>query len=758
MNDTNNSKEFIAKSVGKPLNRPEGKLKVTGQAKYTSDIPVANAIYAVLILSTITRGQIEKIDDSAAKKDPKFISILTHESGIVLNKAPANVMESQPGTGPWLPLQNNEVYFNGQTIGLALAETMESAVRAAELIKVTYREMPNQTNLNNSLNKAEDVKSFAGNPLYTKWGDPNEAIKASEVVFNATYTTPIYHHNPMELHATTAYWEGDNVTIYDTTQGLNQARTNISYLLGIPLEKITIICHFVGGAFGSKFFWSRPALIAAAAKKIGKPIKLVQSRQDLFTSNGHRSPTIQEISLGADKNGKLNAIRHITTCHEGTVGKYIEASGRVTKMLYACPNLEMNHRIVKLDVPSPCPMRAPGEATGTFAIESAMDELAYSLNIDPLQLRLINYTEVNPESGKPFSSKHLKECYLKGAEAFGWSKRSMKPRTMQDGNYLVGWGMATATYPAVRRNASAKIILYADGRAIARSATQDVGTGTYAVLTQITADALALNPALVQFELGNTDYPFGAISGGSTGAATATYSIQKTGAEIIHKLIQLTIVQASSPLFGVDPQDISTDDGKLFLKQEPSKSVTYIDILKQNGLDSISAEEMAGPNMSDPNYKFIAEDPDYKKYAFHSFGVHFVEVKVDKDYGIIRLGKIIGVYDVGRILNHKTAHSQVIGGITMGIGMALLEETLYDESSGRIITRNLADYHVPVNADLNSIEAIFVEHPDTKFGAVGARGLGEIPITGVAAAIANAIFHATGKRVRDLPIVAENLI
>ena len=725
--------------IGKPIERVDGKLKVTGSARYSADFPMSRLAHAYLIESTITCGTIRSFDLTEAKKVKGFIGVLTHKDGIEFRKPkPDEKSGAKSGNGTWMPLQDAKVHYNGQMIAIALAESFEAAREIASLVRVSYEE----TAQNVLLEKAAGSRpeKFFGQELQFKKGDASSVLdSAGDDKIQAAYSTPIYHHNPMEPHATTAIWKNNQLEIYDATQGVSGSAKMLASLFGISDTQVKLISYFLGGGFGCKgFFWPHTALAAAAAKHLHRPVKLVLTRQQMFTSNGHRSRTIQEVSLAAEKNGKLKAIRHKTQMQTSQIAEFVEPCGFSTKMLYASPNIEVSHEIHKVDTGTPCPTRAPGEATGTFALECAMDELAYHLDMDPLKLRLANDTSDNPEDGKPFSSKFLKECYERGAEAFRWSKRQMKPGSMsgstQDGKILVGWGMATATYPAnrVAASASAKVIQDgAHGKFVVTAATQDIGTGTYTIMAQIAAEALDVPMEFVRFELGNSRFPEGPVSGGSQTSASVGSAVRAACLELKTKLDLLA----------------SQTGGK-----------TPSEILSRAGRQELEVETHVEANTRKKEKPKVEGAPDPSRYAFHSFGAHFVEVRINPNTREIRLGKMLGVYDVGRILNAKTARNQCIGGMTWAAGMALMEETIFDPRYGRIVTRNLADYHVPVHADMPEVDVIFIDQPDTKIGPLGSRGLGEISITGMTAAIANAVFHATGKRVRDLPITIEKIL
>jgi xanthine dehydrogenase YagR molybdenum-binding subunit len=716
--------------TGKPIDRREGRLKVTGKARYSADMPAVKCAHAVLVDSTITRGKIKKIVLEAALRVPGVITVLTHQSGLKLN--PAKMDEktnARAGNGQWVPLQDNVVHFNGQQIAIVLADTLEAAIEASSLVKIDYEEETHNVEMARASDTETFPDKFFGQALQVKWGDPEKAIKDQDSVScQALYSTPVEHHNPMEPHATLAVWEGDSLTVFDATQGVVATKAMLAEVLDLSPEKIRVVSYFLGGGFGCKgFFWTHTALAAIASRKIGRPVKLVLTRQQMFSSNGHRSPTVQDVTVSATKDGKLQAIiQHVST-QTSRIADFVEPAVFSTKMLYATPNLHVTQRLVKVDTGTPCPQRAPGEAVGSFAVESALDELAYVLKMDPLQLRLVNDTDINPEDGKKFSSRHLKECFEKGAEIFGWSKRKREPQSMREGPYLVGWGMATASYPANRSPASVKLVIDSSGRASVLSATQDIGTGTYTIMAQIAADALGLPIDKVIFELGSTEFPNAPVAGGSQTAASVGNAVHEA------------CLKAKSELL------------------ESTGSETYGEALRKTGKTKYELVYTSEANTRAPSGSKKG-GPDTSKYSFHSFGAQFAEVRIHRETKEIRLGRMVGAYDVGTVLNAKTARNQCIGGMMWGAGIALMEETQFDSNSGRIVTRNLADYKVPVHADTPPIDVYFADYPDTLFGPIGARGVGELPITGMAAAIANAVFHATGKRIRDLPITPDKLL
>ncbi len=595
-------------------------------------------------------------------------------------------------------------------IAVVVADTLEHAQGGAALVSARYAATGGiAAELADAVATAfAPDKAGPGGPAATARGDHAAGMAAAAKTVDHVYRTPVENHNPMEPHATIAVWQGPAaLTVYDATQGIFAVRARLAKLFGLKPENVRVIDRFVGGGFGCKGSpWSHVALAALAAKSVDRPVKLVVTRPQMFSLVGHRPATIQTVTLGARADGTLTAVRHEVISETSRFDEFVEPSAVASRMLYACDNVSTSHKLVRLDIPTPTFMRAPGESSGLFALESAMDELAVELRMDPLALRLKNYAELDLEERKPYSSKSLRACYELAADRFGWSKRSAAPRSMTRGNRLVGWGMATATYPSRQPAASARVELHTDGTAVVQVGTQDLGTGTYTVMTQIAADALGVPVDNVTFELGDTAYPEGWVSGGSTTAASVGSAVKMACLEAKK---QLAVAQAAGE----------------------SKVVV---VHKTEELEA------------------------RKSYSTHAFGTAFVEVEVDEPLGVVRVSKIVGAYAAGTILNPKTARSQLIGGLVWAVGMTLLEHTARDSRSARATTRDLADYHVPVNADIPDIDVIFVPEHDPYVNHIGVKGIGEIGITGATAAIANAVYHATGTRVRDLPITLDKLL
>ena len=586
------------------------------------------------------------------------------------------------------------------------------------------------------------------NPTTSRRGEPEVALSLAAVKVDKLYRTPVENHNPMETSATVAVWNGDQLTLYDATQWINGAKNVTATMLGIPPENVRTVSYFLGGGFGCKgFTWPHTVLSAVAARKVGRPVKLELTRQQMFTSVGYRAQTLQRVALGASRDGKLVSMIHTNTNLTSPYDEFTEKSAVATPILYACPNVVAAHRLVRINRGTPTSQRAPGEAPGVFALKSAMDELAYALDMDPIELRLVNYADEDPQKKLPWSSKELRACYRQGAERFGWSKRDKRPRSMtaEDG-WLIGYGMATATYPTNRSEAHARVQIMPDGRARGLSGTQDLGTGTYTTMTQVIADILGLPVQRVHFELGDTRMPQAPVSGGSQTSASVGSAVKLAAMAARSKAIQLAISNSASPLHGRAESEIEAREGRLFLRAMPTQGETYADLIKRGGMEMLEAEVGSKPG------------EEKKQYSSHAFGAQFAEVRVNPQSGEARVARMVGAFAAGRILNAKTAHSQVMGGMVWGIGMALHEQTVMDTRLGRIVNHDLAEYHVPVNADVPNIDAFFVEEVDTHVNPIGVKGIGEIGIVGSPAAISNAIYHATGKRIRDLPITPDKLL
>ena len=728
----------MARYLGKGTTRVDGVAKVTGKAKYTAEFQVPHVAYGFVVLSTMAKGRITAIDTREAEQAAGVVRVFTHLNAGRLGKAPAADAEPQ---WAW-PLQSDRVFFNGQPIALVVAESYEQARHAARLVKASYQSEAHTTALESVLDKAKP--SSDNTPPR---GDPDKALQAAAVKVDAEYHIPINHHNPIEPHAAIALWEGDKLTVFDKTQEVYGVQKHLAEGLGVPAENIRVVSPFVGGAFGSSLKPNYyPSLTAMAARELKRPVKLVLTRAQMFTAHGYRPQTIQKVRLGADAHGKLQAMVQEAFHNTSSFETFSDNTTGFLKQVYACENLNMPLKVAATDLATPTWMRAPGAVSGMFALESAMDELAYALKMDPMELRLVNYAEVDPESGKPFSSKALRECYRLGAEKFGWKNRKPEPRSMRDGKLLVGWGMASSVWGAMQMPASAKITFRPDGTATVSSATSDIGPGTYTVMTMIAAEFLGLQLDQVSFELGDTRQPKAPAQGGSWTTSSVGSAVRGAALAITAKLLALAQRDAHSPLQGASADDVEMLDGRLQRKSDTARGVDIAGLMRSTGTDEITEVYQSTPS------------PERDKYASLAHGAQFVEVKVDPDLGTVQVTRVIEITACGKILNPLASHSQEIGGVVWGIGMALEEGTEVDHRTGRFMNANLQHYHVPVNADIHAIETVFVEEDDTIVNPLGVKGMGELGMVGIPAAIANAVYHATGKRIRSLPITPDKLL
>jgi xanthine dehydrogenase YagR molybdenum-binding subunit len=730
--------------LGEGVDRVDGRLKVTGKAEYAAEIPVANVAYAVIVGSAHATGRVSGVNAQNAERAPGVLRVLTHLNA---PKLPGADVKTGPIDRVLQLLQHDALLYNDQPVALVVADTLERAQAAARLVELRYEPGTAQTELVTALSAAYTPKTAGPRAAPdSSRGDLAQGLR-SPVRVEQTYTTPTQTHNPMEMHAVTAVWQGpDHLTVYDTSQGIFGARKKLATVFGLEEGNVRVISHYVGGGFGSKGSpWSHLALGALAARSVSRPVKLMVTRQQMFSLVGHRPRTIQRLSLAATPDGRLTAIRHEVISETSRFDEFSEPSALQTRMLYHCPNVATSHRLVRLDIPSPTFMRAPGESTGTFALESAMDELAVAAKLDPLELRLRSYAERDLDEDKPWSSKHLRECYQRASQRFGWARRPLEPRSLREGRFLLGWGMATATYPARQSGASARASVLKDGTVLVQAGSQDIGTGTYTIMSQIAADTLGIPFEKVRFELGDTSLPETPVSGGSQTASSTGSAVKLACLELRNKLLDLAVADPNSPLHGAQRRGLSIVGGDIRDGQSATRRESYLELAAR------SSEKLSAQATTE-------EKAERKRYSTHSFGAQFVEVAVNEDTLEIRVRRVVSAFAAGRILNQKTARSQFIGGIVWGIGFALLEHTLRDPRSGRAVTRDLADYHVPVHADVPDVEVLFVEEDDPYVNEVGAKGIGEIGITGISAAIANAVFHATGRRVRELPITLDKLI
>ncbi|MBC7568527.1 MAG: xanthine dehydrogenase family protein molybdopterin-binding subunit [Spirosoma sp.] len=701
------------KIVGTPVSRIDGILKVTGKADYSVDHPMKNAAYAVLFKSTIAAGTITNIDSAEAEKSPGVLAVITHKNAPKLNE--------KGGIRGGAMLQSPEIEFYGQNIGIVVADTFEQARHAAHLIKVDYDKKSPKTDFDKLASEARPPKDNHDE----KWGDAKAALRTASFTIEETYSTPIEHHHPMEPHAAIAEWTGNQVTLYSSAQIINGAQHAAAATLNLAPENVRIVSPYIGGGFGSKGGqWANLVLTAVAAKVAKRPVKLALARNQMVNSVGLRQRNFQKVSLAATKEGKLTALAHEITTHCAIHTEFVEPCGDCSKIMYDTPNALITYRVVPMNVILPTYTRGPGKSTGSFALESAMDELAYKLKMDPIEFRIRNEPAKDPSNGKPWSSRKAVQCLQAGGKAFGWDKRKMEPRQNQDGDYLIGYGVAAGTYPAHQRPSSALVKLNREGNTVTATielAAADLGTGTYTILAQTAADALDLPIKNVNVHIGDSDLPPAAGSVGSVGAASYANVVNDACIKITDELIA-----RSGKEYHTRPTA-----SQLMVSEKISTHKTRVD---SNPLESAEA------------------------YSAHSFNANFAEVRVNVLTGMVRVSRFLAVTGAGKILNPKTARSQIIGGNIWGIGMALTEESVLDPRWGNFVTRSLSDYHVPSNLDIGEMEAIFIRESDTFSNRMGIKGIGEVGIVGVAAAVANAVFNATGKRVRELPITPDKLL
>jgi xanthine dehydrogenase YagR molybdenum-binding subunit len=737
--------------IGTPTSRVDGHAKVTGAAKYAAEFNVPGLAHACVVASSIAKGRIVRIDTSEALRVEGVLDVLTHENRPHMPSTDeAYKDEVAPDGSPFRPLYDDKIMFSGQPIALVVAEEWEIARFAASLVRADYEESAHVTDIYRQRDKAIAIRAPA-NPIEEAFapqkprGKAEQAFAAAKVRHQGEYYVPIEHHNPMELYASTVIWEGNGkLTVYDKTQGVQNVQRFLCGVFEMKPDEVRVMSPFMGGGFGSGLRPQYQVVLAAlAARALKRSVRLVLTRQQMY-GLGYRPAMIQRIELGANADGILDATMQDAVTVTSQYEQFHRQETGWSGLLYKCANAKYAQKLVPLDLATSCDMRAPSAASGVYAVEAAMDELAVALKLDPLELRLRCYSDRDQHTKRPYSSKALRECYRQGAEAFGWNKRSTEPRSMRDGSELVGWGMATGIWEALQMPITVRIVLTANGHAEVSCATSDIGTGTYTIMAQVAADMLGLPLDNISVKIGDSTLPQSPVEGGSWIAASVSNGIVTTSEAIRGELLRLAKKAPKSPLADAKPEDVVLVDGKLSSKRDGSRAVSIADAMRHAGVDRIEQE------------KATTFENDFS-HAQNTHSAVFAEVKVDEELGIIRVTRIVSAVAAGRILNTKTARSQVMGGVVWGIGMALHEETLIDHNFGRIMNANIAEYHVPVNADVHDIKVIFVDEPDTIVNPLGIKGLGEIGIVGVAAAIANAVYHATGKRVRDLPITLDKL-
>jgi xanthine dehydrogenase YagR molybdenum-binding subunit len=739
--------------IGRDTPRVDGPQKVTGRAQYTSDFHFPGMLYAVPVEATIANGKVITLDTAAAEKMPGVRAIL-HRGNV------GRVFRSTVGQGfegiceerrP--PFEDDVVRYYGQYIALAVADTFETAKAAADAVRATYsKDKPNvETELKPDDDPDTVVTTFGvRHRVDSQRGDANAAFAGAPVKLDHTYVTPSETHNPIELHATTAIWEGSTLTLYDSSQGVVNLQSVLAQMFGLPTENVRVISKFVGSGFGSKLFpWTQCPLAAAAARQLGKPVKLVVSRKMMFQSVGHRPRTQQRVRIGATPDGRLVSLQHDYLYQRSMLDAHHEDCGETTPFQYSVPNLRVTFGRAKRNIGSGADMRGPGAVPGLYATESAMNELADQLKIDPVKLRVLNEPKLDEGLGVPFSSRHLVECFELGAEKFGWSRRTPAVGSMKRDGLTLGWGMAGCSWIAARFPAAASVQLRDDGTARVACATQDIGTGTYTILAQLASQRTGVPLEKVEVALGDTSLPAGPLSGGSMVTGSVVPAVFKAADGAIASLMTVAMTTPGSPFENRKPDDLAFEGGRVFVKADgAAKGVPFADVLRRANLRLVSGSGESESTFGNPKPKF----------STHSFGCHFVEVTWQPEIARLRVSRVVTVIDAGRILNPLAGRNQIEGAVVMGIGMALLEHTSYDPQNGAPINSNLADYVMAVNADAPPIDVHFLDFPDKEINELGARGIGEIGLAGIAAAITAAVHHATGVRVRELPVKIEDLL
>lgn len=724
-------------AVGAPLSRVDGRLKVTGKAVYAAEHDVPGAVHAVIVDAAVGRGRVTSIDTGDADTHPGVLRVISHRNAPKLPYRDNTGSNNPPGRRLRV-FQDDKVLFHGQPIAVVVATTLEAAQHGARLVEVRYDGEQASTDL---------TEAEPGEPANYARGDAEAGLRSSTVRLDLTYRLARNHHNPMEPHATIARWDGDRLTVWDKTQWVVGTRDELAAVLDLPAESVRVINPFVGGGFGSGLrCWPHTVVAALAARETGRPVKLVLNRRQMYFGTGFRPSYAYRLRLGSDRRGRLSAAAHAIDAETSSYETFVEATGAPGQMLYSMPDVSQAYRQVPLDVNTPIWMRGPGFATGSFVIETAMDELAYEVGIDPIELRRRNEPEEDPSNDLPFSTRRLRECYTVGAREFGWNRRSPRPRGRREGDWLIGMGMAAGVYHSGRNAAEARVRLDADGTAVVETAASDMGPGTYTSQTQVAADALGLAMRSVTLRLGDSLYPPTPPHGGSQTMASVGSAVLDGCDKVRGQAIRLAVEDRESPLYGVREDDVIVRGGRLHVKNDPARGESYQRLLARNNRSHLEVRgSYGGPSRPE-------------RHSISAYNATFVEVAVDATLGLVRVRRMLGVYDAGRIISPKLAESQAIGGIVGGIGQALLEHTVTDHRDGRITNANLADYLVPVNADVPDVKAIYLNGEDPDGNALGVKGLGEVVLVGVAPAIANAVFNATGRRIRELPINAEALL
>ncbi|MBB1252382.1 xanthine dehydrogenase family protein molybdopterin-binding subunit [Streptomyces sp. OF3] len=738
--------------VGRPLDRVDAHPKVTGAARYAAEIPLPGLTHAVLVGARVAHGRITAINASEAEQAEGVLAVLTHDSIGKIAGQPPLLPSLAGGPAPgetFFPMQSDRVHYAGQHIAVVVADTYDRALHASHLVRVEYAEEPSVTVLDQARDQAYEPEAiFAGFvPGRSERGDVTAGLAEATTTVDRVYSFAPNHHNPIETSATTAYWEGDRLTLHDATQGVTATQHTVAALLGIPHSRVRVVSPYTGGSFGAKaMVWHHPTLAALAARAVGRPVRLALTREQMFTSCGHREEQEHHVTLGADDQGRLTAVRHHKLSPTSPFDHWAEPSLALSGHLYACPNYEGVYRLIRANTSTPTFMRCPGEATGLFALETALDELAERIGVDPLELRLRNYAETDPATGHPWSSNGLRECYQAGADRIGWHRRAQPPR--REGHWLLGLGMATAAYPVYAPNnpVRARARIYADGMATVQAAVTDIGTGVLTAMTQVAAETLGLPVDRCRFEGGDTDLPHAAAAVGSAGAGMTSAAVHAACVELRSQLIARAVADPASPLHGADPTRITVTDGRMAHADNPGTGETYGELLQRQFLPDVEATGSWGPPPHDAPFGML------------TFGAQFAEVAVDPELGLVRVRRMAGTFAPGRVLNAKTARSQLMGGMIWGVGQALLEASHMEPGTGRWANASLGEYLVAVHADTPEIDIDLIEVEDTVVNPLGVKGVGEIGQSGAAAAIANAIHHATGHRFSKLPITIEDVL
>lgn len=732
-------------NAGQPITRLDGVLKVTGAARYAADNHPPGMLYAVIAAARIARGRVAALDLSAAQAHPGVVEVMTPANRPPLAVHPDD--KSVPFSFRMDLLQDDRVRYAGQPVAVVIAETLEAATEGAALLAPRYKAEPVEVTLDAPGAFVPEVVGV-GSPGEEYHGDLTAGLAAAERRIEATYETPTQFHNAMEPHGVVAAWNSDALSLDMPTQGLALTQMRLAAMFGIKAEDIHIRSPFIGGGFGSKLLTGPQVLGVLAARLVGRPVKLVLTRAQMYGPVTHRAPTRQTLRLGAAPDGALTAVHHHVRTATSRFDDFLEPAAGASHTLYAAPAIATTYEALRLDTGTPGFMRAPGEASGSLALEGAIDELAAVCGMDPLEFRLRNYAEVEPISGKPFSSKELRACYAQGAARFGWSGRPLAPRSLRDADgKLVGWGLGTATFPALMFQAEARAVIRRDGTGVVETGAHDMGQGAWTAFAQIAAESLGLDIGQVEFRSGDSKLPNAGMAGGSAHTATAGSAIQAAGEQAVAQLAELAVADPRSPLFGADNIGVVASNGRLVRWDDESRSESFAAILERAGREMVEGRGSA------------AADADAaKRYAMHAHGAVFAEVKVDPELGQIRVTRLVGAFAAGRIINPRLVKSQYYGGMIWGVSFALHERATLDRRTGRVMNADLAEYHMPVNADIPSVEAILVDEEDPHVNALGVKGVGEIGITGTAGAVANAVWHATGVRVRRFPIAMEELL